>query len=154
MLGHKLRELRARRAAGESGFTLVELLVVVVIVVALAAIAVPIYLGQKDKAESAAVDGDIAAVGKLITSAVSQEAVVAITGGDKTIAFTSGGETQSVTISEGTLAWGTAAKAPTATDPVVVGSGTPKNGTCIQITGADGGTRSFTVPSGVATVGC
>jgi len=141
VLAQRLHDLRARRAAGESGFTLVELLVVVVIVVALAAIAVPIYLGQKDKAENAAVDGDIAAVGKLITSAVSQEAETTIDG--NTVFFNDGDAVQSVTISEGTLAWGAGLAAQV-----------PTTGTCIEIEGADGGDRKFTVPTGVAGGTC
>ena len=72
MLGNKLRELRARRAAGETGFTLVELLVVVVIIVALAAIAVPIFLNQKDKADSAADQSSLASAAKFISAAVAQ----------------------------------------------------------------------------------
>ena len=71
MLGNKLRELRARRAAGETGFTLVELLVVVVIIVALAAIAVPIFLNQKDKADNAARTSDVAAAAKFIAAGIA-----------------------------------------------------------------------------------
>ena len=71
MLGNKLRELRARRAAGETGFTLVELLVVVVIIVALAAIAVPIFLNQQSKADDAAVRADLAAAGKFISAGIA-----------------------------------------------------------------------------------
>ena len=71
MLGNKLRELRARRAAGETGFTLVELLVVVVIIVALAAIAVPIFLNQKDKADAAADTSDLASAAKFISAGIA-----------------------------------------------------------------------------------
>lgn len=71
MLAHKLQDLRARRAAGETGFTLVELLVVVVIIVALAAIAVPIFLNQKDKADTARFSSDASSAGKVLAGAVS-----------------------------------------------------------------------------------
>ena len=71
MLAHKLHDLRARRAAGETGFTLVELLVVVVIIVALAAIAVPIFLNQKDKADAAANSADLAGIAKFISAGMA-----------------------------------------------------------------------------------
>lgn len=79
MLANKMRELRARRAAGETGFTLVELLVVVVIIVALAAIAVPIFLNQKDKADAGVAQSDATAAGKILATAVSTGTAVDIT---------------------------------------------------------------------------
>ena len=72
MLAQKLQDLRARRAAGETGFTLVELLVVVVIIVALAAIAVPIFLNQKDKADESAIKSSLASAAKFVSAGVAQ----------------------------------------------------------------------------------
>ena len=56
-----LSNLRQRLARDERGFTLIELLVVLIIIAVLLAIAVPSYLGFKDKAEQRAAGSNVRA---------------------------------------------------------------------------------------------
>jgi prepilin-type N-terminal cleavage/methylation domain-containing protein len=47
--------MKSRTGAAQQGFTLIELLIVIIVIGILAAIAIPLYVGQKDKAKDAAV---------------------------------------------------------------------------------------------------
>ncbi len=48
-----------RFSKGQGGFTLIELLVVIIIIGILSAIAIPMFLGQRDKAKEAAVKSGV-----------------------------------------------------------------------------------------------
>ena len=79
-----IAKLQARLAKEESGFTLIELLIVLVIIGILLAIAVPSYLGFKDRAKQRAAQANVR------TAVPAVEAYFADTGHYTNMTLTSG----------------------------------------------------------------
>ncbi len=142
-----LRKLSERIHSEEKGFTLIELLVVILIIGILAAIAIPAFLGQREKAQDA---------GAKTQARNAASAMEAIYTDDQS--YAAGNTAAKLVAVEGSLDDGKATLAnPTDADgDSYAFEVTSKTGNKFKITKTAAGdvTRTCTVPSGANRYGC
>jgi type IV pilus assembly protein PilA len=141
-------KLRQRMTQGESGFTLVELLVVMLILGLLAAIAIPAFFNQRDKAR----DSQAKVYDR--TAETAMETYATDNGGTYSGATAAKLQAIESTLNGATISAVTVpAGAPDTTDKSYKVSVTSSTGNVFSIVRHDGGTTSLTCTTG-GTAGC
>lgn len=113
-MGSFVNKLRTRLGSEEAGFTLIEVLIVLVVVGILLAIAVPSYLGFKDRAKRGAAEANVRAAVPAVEAyfadhgsytGMTGASLVAIDSGVKATVASAGASTYCISSTQGTFTY-------------------------------------------------